>query len=148
VDVGDRQYGDRGCLVGHVVGVRAPHHHRAGPDRLDELDGDLLPVRGAARGEHVPPCGTHHDLEADQAAPERLQALPAADPARVILDPAAQRPVTVAVEASRDRADAVPRALAGGRDEEREARRPPVGGVENIDDQVDVLAQRIGVVGL
>jgi len=52
------------------------------------------------------------------------------------------------VESVGEIADRLVAVCVGGVDEEREARWPPVGGVKDGDDQVEVLAQDVGVVGL
>ena len=117
-------------------------------DGLDQSHGDVLPVGGSAGCEHVAPGGAHHHFESDQAAAEGLKALPAVDPATVVLNAPAQIGVLFCVQASSGALDRLPAPLAGGGDQEREARRPAVGCLQHVDDEVDVLAQRVGVVRL
>jgi hypothetical protein len=68
VEVGEREYGHRGGLVGHDVGVHPPHHDGSRSERVDEADADRLAVGGESRGNDLTVGERERHLESSRPA--------------------------------------------------------------------------------
>ena len=74
VQVGEREHGHRGGLVGHHVGVHAPHHDRPGAERVDESDADRFSVGRDPGRDDLAVGERERDLQPRRAAGEILVA--------------------------------------------------------------------------
>ena len=68
VEVGEREHGHRGGLVGHHVGVHPPHHDGSRPERVDESDADRLAVGSEPRGDDLAVGERERHLEPGRTA--------------------------------------------------------------------------------
>jgi len=68
VQISEREHRQGGGLVGHRVGVGAPHHDRPLTQRLDQPHRDAFPVRRGAWSDERAAGERERDLEPERAA--------------------------------------------------------------------------------
>ena len=117
------------------------------PIALARLHADRVAGGVGAGLQDAAPRLAHDEVQAYEAATERLLAVGAGDELRLVPDAAPEVRVGALMLAG-ERDDAIELAELRRLDQQRERGRPVAGGVQDAGDDPDVLAERVGVVRL